>query len=192
MPSESASARGATETVRLGDLLVYLGRRTKLNSTRIQKLVYLVEAEYADTHGRRLLAFVYKFHHHGMYSEALRANTLHLAHAAGSPFKVQHYVTPTGGKGFELTVRDGVAEPALSEGVRKAADVVIREFARIDGTRPLASAAKKTLPFYGTPKGGVVDWSVLTDPDLRDGDSEHVLHEKGRKRLYAAMGIPSP
>ncbi len=190
MNPESARARGSSETVRLADLLVYLGRATRLNSTRIQKLIYLVEAEYADANGRRLFDYEYRFHDHGMYSEALRARVLQIAQASGSPFKFRQYVAPSGGMGFELTVRDDAGEAALPGAVKRAADVVIRDFARIEGTRPLAAAAKKTLPFYGTPKGSVVDWLILTDPDLRDGDSKEVLHEKGRKRLHAAMRIP--
>jgi hypothetical protein len=186
MPVKPASVPERTTT---RDLIVYLAKRTKLNATRVQKLVYLIEAEYADKHGRKLLPFPYYYDHFGMNSVQLEDRVLEIARSKDPPF-IADLKDRDGGVGFDIKLSAGVPDPTLPAGVKSAADHVLKEYAGISGTIPLAKAAKQTLPFWGTERGAKVDWSILTDPNLR-GECADKLSEKGRKRLQEALAAAS-
>ncbi len=185
------SVKPASEPERttIKDLIVYLAKRTKLNATRVQKLVYLIEAEYADKRGRKLLPFQYYYDHFGMNSVQLENRVLDIARSKDPPFTAE-FRNRDGGVGFDLKLSAGVPDPTLPPGVKAAVDYVLKEYAGIGGTIPLARAAKQTLPFWGTERGAKVDWSILTNPNLR-GDCTDKLSEKGRKRLQEALAVAS-
>jgi hypothetical protein len=167
------------------DLVVYLARRTHLNATRLQKLIYLVEAEYADKHGRRLLSYPYYYDHYGMNSVQLESRVLEIARSKDAPFTAK-LQDRAGGVGFDLKLAPETEDPALPDGVKAACDFILKEYAKISGTVPLSKAAKQTLPFWGTERGAKVDWTILTDSNLR-GDCDEKLSEKGRKRLQSSF-----
>lgn len=172
----------------LKNLLLYLGRRTELRSARIQKLVYLVEADYADRLGKRLTDYRFKYDDYGMFSPVLRSDVISICRR-NSSFQVHRYRATDGGKGFSLTLTGEAGEADLPDEVKVSCDRVLREYAHLRSIVDLAAAAKRTLPFVGTPKEGTVDWSVLTDPCNR-GECDDELSEEGA-RLLEASKAPS-
>lgn len=171
----------------LQNILLYLGRRTTLHSSRIQKLVYLVEADYADRTGRRLTDYRFRYDNYGMFSPALKQDSLDIGRR-DSRFQVRTYRTTGGGNGFALSLSNPSVDGDLPAAVKESCDAVIRSYGHYVTITELAAAAKRTLPFVGTKKGGTVDWSVLTDPCGR-GDCEDELSESGKKILQNASSL---
>lgn len=164
----------------LKNLLLYMGRRTPLRSARIQKLVYLVEADYADRTGHRMTDYRFRYDHYGMFSPNLREDVLSVV-KDDPTFHMRRYPASDGGRGFELTLT-GTRDGDLPDEVRASVDRVIHEYGHMQRIQELASAAKRTLPFVGTRKGGTVDWSILTDSCNR-GDCNDELSAEGLKLL---------
>lgn len=142
------------------DVVLYLAKRTKINGTRLQKLVYLVEAEFADRSGRRLFDFDYFYNHFGMNAHELERRVLKLGGPAG-PVSIQTYPTDRG-TGFAVQVKPETKDPGLQPDVRAVCDFVLKTYGAL-GLKELMTTAKATLPFAGTKPGERVDWSVIAD-----------------------------
>ena len=165
----------------LRDIIVYLGKRTRLQKTRIQKLMYLLEAEYADKHGKRLMTHPFYHDNYGMNSFVLETKVKKLR---DDTIEIRDYVVESRA-GYEIKIKPGTPDPDLNPDIKAACDLILREYAPIHTVKQLATMAKRTLPFVGTPKGKMVDWSLLTDPCAR-GECNCELTENGRRLLIEA------
>jgi hypothetical protein len=179
-PTASASHQGAAVSLR--DLLAYLAARSPhtLTSTRIQKLVYLIDAENADRSGRRLTSYSFFYNDYGMYSRRLRNDARGIGQR-DNRFEIEEYNT-TSGHGFRLILRQGIEPPSLPPAIQSVCDSVLEQYGNIRSVTSLAAKAKHTLPFFGTERGKMVDWSILTDPCNR-GTCNHHLSTEGRRAI---------
>jgi len=179
--SETRQTTAESSPNLLRDIVVYIGRRVSLNGTRVQKLLYLVEAEYADRNGARLMDYEFCHNRFGMNSKTLEDRVLAMKEEKGGPLFITFQKTDVG-MGLRIKVKDDVPQPTLPAEVKAACDFVIREY----GSMPLTSlmhAAKRTLPFYGTEDGDKVDWSSVKKVD----QCNHKLSENGRRILQRAL-----
>lgn len=181
---ETVAPTGAKPEV-LRDLVVYLSRRTNLNGTRVQKLLYLVEAEYADRHGVRLMDHEFYHDRFGMNSKVLEDRVLAMSEKRGGPLVLTFQKTDAG-VGFRVGVRGDIPEPKLPHDVKEACDFVVTKYGSMSLTS-LVHAAKQTLPFYGTAKGEKLDWSALLN--RCPSDHEDQLSARGREILERAMRL---
>ncbi|MEM4730104.1 MAG: DUF4065 domain-containing protein [Thermoplasmata archaeon] len=166
----------------LRDIIIYLGKRTKLQSTRVQKLMYLIEAEYADRYGKRIMDYDFYHDRFGMNSLELHNRVQALK---DKNIRIEKYKTDIG-EGFRVFIKPDTPDPHLPLEIKEVCDLILRTYGQIKNVVVLANIAKRTLPFQGTPEGKKIDWSLLTDPCAR-GECNCQLSEEGRRRLYEAL-----
>jgi hypothetical protein len=154
---------------------------THLTTTRVQKLLYLIEREfYLDT-GRRCLGLDYRYDRFGMYSPSLNHLLTSLDPAADG-LEVKNIETERGA-GRMIGCRGSIMEEPLPEPMEHAVATVLAEYGFLN-TPSLIAAAKETSPFIYAKLGESLDWTKLEDERCRPGEE---LSDQGRKRLDEAI-----
>ena len=132
-----------------------------VNSTRLVKLVYLVDYTFFQHFGRTLTGFRYEWSHHGpnavghaIISEADKLARRGLVQSTQSP-------NIYGGTTFEYRIISEV--PALPPEAELVIDDITKQFGGFNTTK-ITALSKKTTPFVNASQYAILEMEQLTTP----------------------------
>jgi uncharacterized phage-associated protein len=150
----------ARPTGLLENIITYLCFRapSKPGTTKLMKLVYLVEVYYTRLHGERLTSIPFTYHEHGAFAAEVYAALEALA-AKG----VLHDRQVETVEGYTAHIREPKIDRTqvqLSGEARAAIDEVLEDWGQASLDDVIAHT-KRTLPFVGTKRGDLIDFSRM-------------------------------
>ncbi len=144
----------------LENIITYLCFRVPSapGTTKLMKLVYLVEVYYTRLHGERLTRVPFSYHDHGAFATDLY-ESLEALEAKGV---LQDRKVETAG-GYTAHIREPRIDRTkidLSDEARAAVDEVLEDWGEAS-LGDVIAYTKRTLPFVGTKKGELIDFSRM-------------------------------